>query len=200
MNPILLDFPDHFETERLLIRSPRPGDGKLVYDAVIESLDSLKPWMDWAHQELSPEIQETVVRRMHVHFIEREDLPLLLLCKETGGFLGGSGLHRFDLTVPRFEIGYWMRSSQQGKGYVTEAVAGITHFAFEQLRAERVEIRMDDLNERSWRVPERLQFKLEGTLRRDARNVYGGLRDTRIYSMIRDEWVERNNFKLARSV
>lgn len=34
MNPILLDFPDSFETERLLIRAPRAGDGKAVYDAI----------------------------------------------------------------------------------------------------------------------------------------------------------------------
>lgn len=27
MNPILLDFPESFETARLLIRCPIPGDG-----------------------------------------------------------------------------------------------------------------------------------------------------------------------------
>jgi hypothetical protein len=29
-NPILLDFPDSFETERLIIRAPRPGDVRNV--------------------------------------------------------------------------------------------------------------------------------------------------------------------------
>jgi ribosomal-protein-serine acetyltransferase len=33
MNPILLEFPEEFETERLLIRKPLPGDGKAVYEA-----------------------------------------------------------------------------------------------------------------------------------------------------------------------
>jgi ribosomal-protein-serine acetyltransferase len=36
--PILRDFADSFETERLLIRSPKPGDGSEVYVAVTESL------------------------------------------------------------------------------------------------------------------------------------------------------------------
>ena len=39
MDPLLLDVPDAFETERLIVRCPRPGDGRLVYEALVESLD-----------------------------------------------------------------------------------------------------------------------------------------------------------------
>jgi RimJ/RimL family protein N-acetyltransferase len=189
MNPILKDFPDHFETARLLIRSPRPGEGRMVYEAVMESLQELKAWMPWAHHEMSPEIQEGISRRMHASFLAREDLPLRLFNKDTGELVGGSGLHRFDWDVPRFEIGYWVRTKFQGQGYITEAVIGITNFAFEHLFAERVEIRTDKNNTRSWRVAERAGFTLEGILRNDTRTVDGKLRDTRVYSMIRDEWL-----------
>ena len=191
MNPILRDFPDHFETERLLIRAPRPGDGQMLYEAVTESIEQLKPWMPWAHKQVTPEAEEAIVRRMHADFLKREDLPLFLLRRGTGTFVGGSGLHRFSWEVPRFEIGYWVRTSESGRGYITEAVAGITNFAFEHLSAERVEIHMDDRNDKSWRVAERCKFKLEGTLRRHARADNGNLRDTRVYAMIRDEWLER---------
>jgi RimJ/RimL family protein N-acetyltransferase len=190
MNPILVDFPDHFETERLLIRSPRPGDGKMLCDAVLESLEQLKPWMPWAHKEVTLEIEEGIVRRMHANFLAREDLPFFLLDKVSGELVGGSGLHRFDWSVPRFEIGYWVRASCQGKGYISEAVTGITNFAFERLHAERVEIHMDERNERSWRVAERCNFKLEGVLRNQARAVNNTLRNTRVYSKIRREWME----------
>lgn len=193
MNPILKDFPDHFETEHLLIRSPQPGDGPLLMEAVTESLDILKPWMPWAHNPVTPEAEEGIVRRMHAHFLTREDLPLFILKKDTGEFVGGSGLHRMDWDVPHFEIGYWIRVKFQGKGYMTEAVRGISNFAFEKLFAERVEIRMDARNERSWKVAERARFKYEGTLRSDARTTEGGLRDTRIYSKIRQEWLEETN-------
>lgn len=193
MNPILKDFPDHFETERLLIRSPRPGDGSMLMEAVGESLEILKPWMPWAHNPLTPEGEEAIVRRMHANFLMREDLPLFLLKKESGEFVGGSGLHRFNWDVPYFEIGYWVRTKFEGQGFVTEAVVGISNFAFEKLFAERVEIRMDNRNERSWRVAERANFKLEGVLRANARSVQGGLRDTRIYSKLREEWLEEKN-------
>ncbi len=45
MNPLLFDFPSEFYTERLLIRMPKPGDGKAVYDAIQASMKELKPWM-----------------------------------------------------------------------------------------------------------------------------------------------------------
>ena len=108
--------------------------------------------------------------------------------KETGEFIGGTGLHRFDWSVPRFEIGYWVRTRYAHKGYITEVVNGLTRLAFETLLAERVEIRMDDRNAASWRVAERAHFQLEGILRNHTRDVQGALRDTRVYSMIRDEW------------
>ncbi len=191
MNPILRDFPDHFETERLLIRSPRVGDGRMLCEAVLESLENLKPWMPWAHQDITLEGEEGVARRMAANFLAREDLPFYLLNKTTGEFVGGSGLHRFDWDVPRFEIGYWVRTSCEGKGYITEATWGLTNFAFTYLNAERIEIHMDERNERSWRVAERLKFTLEGTHRHDARDTSGGLRNTRVYSMLRAEWLER---------
>lgn len=193
MNPILKNFPDHFETERLLIRSPHPGDGTALYEAVTESLAELKPWMPWAHSEVTIELEETLARRAHVNFLARTDLMLLLWDKTSQQLVGGSGLHRFEWDVPTFEIGYWVRTSCAGHGYITEAVSGISNFAFEQLFAERVEIRMDDRNERSWRVAERCRFKLEGTLRSQARDVNNALRNTRVYSKIRAEWLEENH-------
>ncbi|MCB9451270.1 MAG: GNAT family N-acetyltransferase [Anaerolineaceae bacterium] len=186
-NPLLLDFPDSFETERLLIRAPHPGDGRAVNEAVIESLDNLRPWMPWAQTAPTIEENETFVRRAAAQFALREDLPLFLFRKADNRFVGGSGLHRIDWSVPHFEIGYWVRTSLEGQGYVTEAVHGIANFAFTALSAERVEIRCDVRNERSAAVARRAGFRLDGCLRHDARGARGELRDTYVFSKIRGE-------------
>jgi RimJ/RimL family protein N-acetyltransferase len=55
------------------------------------------------------------------------------------------------------------------------------------LKAERVEIRMDDHNVRSWRVAERAGFTLEGVLRRDALAPDGRVRNTRVYAQVRGD-------------
>lgn len=183
--PILKDFPDSFETERLTIRAPRPGDGKYVNEAILESLDELRPWMAWARTAPTLEESEFRNRNAWVKWHAREDLPVYLFLKGTDTFVGGSGLHRMNWDVPKFEIGYWCRTKFQGQGYITEAVVGLTDFAFEVLGARRVEIRTDEKNVNSWKIPERLGFKLEGTLINDALNPAGQLRDTRIYAKTR---------------
>ncbi len=45
---ILLEFPEEFETERLMIRSPFWGDGAELNAAIQESIKELRPWMPWA--------------------------------------------------------------------------------------------------------------------------------------------------------
>lgn len=77
---------------------------------------------------------------------------MFLFLKETGALVGGSGLHRIDWSVPKFEIGYWCRTRFAGHGYITEAVRGLGAFAFDQLGTRRVEILCDSRNHRSVRV------------------------------------------------
>ncbi len=185
MKPSPLNFPEEFETERLTIRAPRPGDGEQVHAAILESIDRLRPWMPWVHPVPSVEEEETSMRQARSRFLQREDFWLVLFLRHTDIFVGGSGLHHVDWDVPKFEIGYWVRRRFEGQGYISEAVVGITQFAIDVLGARRVEIRVDDRNRRSWRVAERLGFTLEGILRNDARDVEGKLRDTRVYAKIR---------------
>ena len=90
--PILRDFPESFETERLLIRSPLPGDGPEMHASVNESLDELLPWMGWPEQHKTIEDSEEKVRQSKVRFLERSDLLLLLFLKGTNTLVGGSGL------------------------------------------------------------------------------------------------------------
>jgi RimJ/RimL family protein N-acetyltransferase len=93
-------------------------------------------------------------------------------------------LQGIDWEVPKFEIGYWCRTRFTGHGYTTEAVRGITAFAFEALGARRVEIRCDSRNLPSARVAERAGFRLEGELRNNEIATDRGLRDTLIYAMV----------------
>lgn len=186
MKPILRDFPYSLETERLTIRGPLPGDGAEVHAAVIESQAELKDWMPWAVDIPSAEDYEVRVREGQLKFLAREDLWLMLLLRGTNTIIGGSGLHRINWEVPSFEIGYWVRTSYARQGYITEAVAGISDFAFEELGARRVFIRCDAKNERSSAVPKRLNFTFEGTHRCDNRHhLTQELRDTLVFSKIR---------------
>ncbi len=179
MNPILKDVPFSFDTERLTIRGPLPGDGVRVRTAVLESQAELKPWMPWAVNVPSAESYEIRVREGELNYLARKDFWLMLFLKDSDTLIGSSGLHNANWDVPSFEIGYWVHTHHAGKGYITEAVNGICQFAFTQMGAERLLIRCDAKNERSAAVARRCGFTFEGTHHHDARHhLTNALRDT----------------------
>jgi RimJ/RimL family protein N-acetyltransferase len=188
--PILMDFPESFETERLLIRSPLPGDGPELHAAVRESIDELTPWMPWPKEHRTVDDSETSARRARVAFLQRSELRLHLYLRRTNTMVGSSGLQRIDWEVPKFEIGYWCRTRFTGQGYVREAVRGITGFAFDALGAKRVEIRCDSRNLPSARVAERADFMLEGTLQNNEVGNDGSARDTLIFALTPERFVK----------
>ena len=188
-DPINLDIPETIETERLLIRPPQPGDGPALNEAIRQSIDHLKRWMDWAQHEPPVEENEAFARRMAASFKTRgDDIALLIYERQSGCLLGATGMHAIDWSVPRVEIGYWVRDGETGKGYITEAVRAVTDYAFTHLQVERIEIRCEPDNQRSAAVAERCGYTLEGRLRNQMRNPAGDLRDTLVYGMIRGEW------------
>jgi RimJ/RimL family protein N-acetyltransferase len=141
--------------------------------------------MPWARDDYAQHEAEEWCRRAAANFIKREELSFLILARASHHHVGNITALRFDWSVPRCEIGYWLRSGYTGRGYMTEAVNELTRLARDTLKSARIEVRMDAQNERSWRVAERCGFTLEGTLRHDFRYPDGRLRDTRVYSKIK---------------
>jgi ribosomal-protein-serine acetyltransferase len=185
IDPRRLEVPEHFATERLDLRAPDERHAAELHAAVMESHESIRRWMPWAAEVQTVEQFAENSREALQQYRARLDFRLHLFLKGTGTFVGGSGLHRPDWTVPSFEIGYWVRDRFQGQGYVTEAVTAIADIAFDVLGARRVDIRMSTRNERSRRVAERAGFELEGTLRNDGRHLDGSLRDTLVFARVR---------------
>nr|WP_278250316.1 GNAT family N-acetyltransferase [Bacillus sp. Cs-700] len=108
----------------------------------------------------------------------------MLFHKQSGMFIGSSGLHRFDWNVRKFEIGYWIDSNYSGEGYMTEAVQGIVKFAIQELRAKRIEIRCNAENWKSRKVAERCFFQLEAILKNNSQSVdKSKLIDTYVYAI-----------------
>jgi RimJ/RimL family protein N-acetyltransferase len=189
MDPLLIDVPERIETERLVLRAPRRGDGPMVNAAIAASIGELGPWLPWAGAMPSVDESEATCRRQQGRFILREDFVMLIFWREADGgegeLVGGTGLHRIDWTLRRFEIGYWRKTGCEGRGVVTEAVRAMARMAFDHLDARRVEIRMDDDNVRSWKVAERAGFTLEALMRFDATTPAGAPRSTRVYERVR---------------
>jgi ribosomal-protein-serine acetyltransferase len=184
MNPVLLDIPTELSSKRLTLRTPRTGDGPLIFPSVQESLAELKQWMPWATDDYDERGAEEWCRKAAADFLARKQLQFLIFSKAAGGHLGNVGAFDFKWEIPSCEIGYWLRTSHTGSGFMTEAVGTLANMLMQTLKFRRVQIRTDERNQKSRRVAELAGFQLEGILRQDSLATGGGLRDTCIFSRI----------------
>lgn len=184
MDPILLEIPTEIKTPRLWLHVPRPGEGKQVHEAIEESLEELKPWLHFARKKQTVEDTERYNRKAYSDFLLRTDLRFHIYTIEDRRFLGAIGLNHIDWEIPKFEIAYWMRTKAAGKGYMSEAAEAVSQFAFQQLKANRVEIRVATENKASRSIPEKLGYELEGVLKNQDRHSDGHLMDMCVYAKV----------------
>ncbi len=184
-------LPEEIETDRLILRPPRPGDGAEVVAAMQETFDQLHLWMPWAQRPAGAEEIEETEKNGLLH-VERyrlgEEFLLGAYRKNNGAFVLRIGLRPRDRAVPSWMIGYWCRASMQGQGYVTETVRALTAAAFSILQANRIEIALDSLNLPSRRVAERCGYRLEGELRNHERSPGGSLRNTLVFALTPEDY------------
>lgn len=141
----------------------------MVHASVQESLAELRRFpasLPWALGEQSVESAEAFCVWSEARYRSREALTFLVLHRETRSHVGNIGLSDFEWDVAQSEIGFWGRTGLSGQGFITEAVRGLTEFAF-RLGVGRVYALPDAENIPSCRVCERAGFKLEGTTRQN---------------------------------
>ena len=185
---ILPAIPEELIGSRVLLRPLRVRDAPAVWEAVQESRDRLAAWLPWVNTVHSLDEERAVIAGLRTHWKRRKGLVVGIFDRATGRYLGGSGLQRIDWDLRIFEIGYFIRTSAEGRGYVTEAVQLLTRCAFDRLEANRVDIYVDPRNVRSARVPECLGFVLEGVLRRVRADVQGRPTDRQVFALIREDY------------
>ena len=183
----LIPLFEDLRGERILVRPYRESDAQALFEAMIESREHLRPWLPFADEHQTVDESRNWINLQVANWILRDDLALSIWEQASGRYLGGIGLHPHDWKIGYFEIGYWLRASAEGYGYVTEAVRLLTDYALDTLKANRLEIRCDKLNTRSAAVPKRLGYVLEGRLRNHMANTDGRLRITLIFSLIPDD-------------
>ena len=182
--------PYRIETERLVVRCWEPRDAPLLKDAVDSSLEHMRPWMPWAHEDPQPvEAKVELLRGFRGRFDLGQDFVYGIFSPDESEAIGGTGLHtRRGEGI--FEIGYWIRASRVRQGFATEATAALTRVGFELCDVERIELRVDPANEASLGIPRKLGFVEEGTMRGVFHGADGQPRasDAVIFALLRGEF------------
>lgn len=186
---MLLQIPTSFETERLLLRAYREGDGGEYFAMIRKNKEHLAQVMpDFVLALKDEEEAEILIRHWMADWAARNKFCLGMWEKDEGGFAGEIFIQGMDWEVPVIELGYYADVNHQGRGLVSEAVGAALDFIFRDLGAHKVCITCDDANVKSHRVAERCGFVVEGLLRDQKKRPDGTYISSKFYGMLRGDY------------
>lgn len=141
----------------------------------IENGDDLRAYMDQALREAR----------------SGSSLPFLIRERASGLAVGSTRYGNIEPAHRRLEIGWtWVAPVWQRTAVNTECKYLLLSHAFEQLGADRVELKTDARNAASRAAILRIGAVQEGILRHHMVAAGGRVRDTVYFSILADEWPE----------
>jgi ribosomal-protein-serine acetyltransferase len=170
-------------TERLELIATEGSHAAGLTDAILASVDELRPWMAWA---AAPSLEQTRLftsaaeegwtgNKGWTFTIFYEDAPA-----------GTVGIDCYQPMLEQAQIGYWIRSDLAGRGYMKEAARAVVEFAFADLGLHRLELHASPDNVASVKVAEYLGFQREGHARHIAKNA-NGFYDCTVFGLLEDD-------------
>jgi RimJ/RimL family protein N-acetyltransferase len=159
-----------------------------ILDARKESHRDLSAWMGWAQEYPTMERVEDDLREAEKLRESRASFryDVFKRVDNTPRFIGSVGIIRAPFNAHVAEIGYWMRTSEQGKGH-TKTAAALLATVLRHMGVYRIEIRTDAGNEKSVGVARSLEFNLDGILRGDRITMDGRISSTCVFSVMPNE-------------
>lgn len=170
------------------LRPPNMNDYAPWAELRALSRDHLTPWEPaWPRDELT----RTAFRRRVRHYQReaREDLgyAFLLFADGSDTLLGGVTLSNVRRGITQSAtLGYWLGRPHLRHGYMSEAVAAIVPYTFDDLRLHRIEAAAMPSNVASIRVLERNGFRREGLARRYLK-INGAWQDHILHALLAED-------------
>lgn len=149
----------------VVLRPWQPGDTDALFEAASESVESVGRWLPWCHAGYAREESEAWISHAQAGWQQGGLFAFALFDTEGHAVVGGMGLNQLDRQHRSANLGYWVRSTRQGKGIAARAVPIVARFGFETLGLVRVEIVCAEQNLASRRCAEKAGANYEGLAR-----------------------------------
>lgn len=156
----MLNLPESFETERLVIRKLKYEDAQSIYDGYASIPESTRG-VSWpTHRSI--EDTQMFLKMKAEDWSCGKDYAFGLVDKTTESLIGGIGAINENGKVA---IGYILNKHFEGRGYVSEAVMGLVSLLKALPEVWRIWALCDVDNLGSQRVLEKAGFEKEATLK-----------------------------------
>ena len=178
----------------LTCRLVEASDADYLYEAVLASMDHLRPWMPWV-VGYKRQIADVYVSQA-LRGASGQPVHEAIYVPTDGehAFLGSFGLHA-RLGPGALEIGYWVDVRHTCRGVGTLSAALLTEAALSITGVERVEIHHDEGNRASGAIPERLGYERLASRRREP-EAAGEVGIEVPWRMLRSSWPSSEAAKL----
>ncbi len=177
MSPLPVDLGDDALLRRLTL-----DDLGEIWALVQAERDRIGVWMPWVEGTRTLEDQRRWLEGVLADARSADGLGIFV----DGAYAGGIGL-MIDAFGVVGEVGYWIGSAHEGRGFVTRATRALIDVGFGERGLHRITIRAGVDNVRSRAIPERLGFTEEGVLRGEGKGSVG-FYDMVVYGLLEDEW------------
>ena len=151
--------PERLELDDgVVVRRYAEADIPGLVDVVNANLEHLAPWMPWAQEPVTVEMQMQFFDDAEKQWDEGTNFVHGVF-DPSGRVVGGTGYHvRNGPGV--LEIGYWLAADAVGRGLMTRVADAMTKAAATVPGVTRVEIHCDAANVRSAAIPQRLGYAM----------------------------------------
>lgn len=179
------------ETERLVLRSPTKKDVK----DLVKGLNTLKI------SEFLGFIPHPYTKKDALKWVKdcskedkqkkKKEYNFAIELKPEKKLIGVVMLDYVDHFHESARLGYWVNADYWGRGIVTEANRAVLNFAFKKLNLRRVHLAAYVENKAGNKIPKKLGFKFEGTLRKSHKTkATGKIHDSHTYGLLREEFLK----------
>lgn len=183
-------FPDTFEleTQRVLLRLLLPED----LEALLPLAQSKETWKYFVQELDEPEALHQWIAGLLEERRQGTRMPFVVIDKDTKAVCGCTSFLNISFFDKRLEIGStWLGPAYVGMGVNKQAKFALLSYAFGVMKMERVEVKTDNLNERSKAALLKIGMIPEGVLRSHMQMHHDRRRDSIYFSILRSEWPER---------
>ena len=159
------------------------------HDGLVAAASDGKLWELWFTSVPEPGAVSHYIRDALTGQSDGHMLPWAVRDLGTNDIVGSTRYHDIVAAIDRVEIGWtWYAARCQRTNVNTTCKLLLLEYAFDKLGCAVVGLRTDNFNFRSQKAIEALGAKRDGVLRRHQARRDGSVRDSVMYSILKEEW------------
>ena len=185
-------------SRRLFLRRLRKSDGDKLVGLINSNRRYLSFWLPPFPEKISRSLAQEWIADEHKLLRQGQRIDLGLFSQQNGSLIGRLALHSISWGVQRSAgISYWISETEAGQGKMTEAVATVLSFAFEECRLHRIYAEVAPENKPSLAICSRLGFRNEGSSLKKLfingcwQNIYNFAMLEEEYDRMAESWIKQ---------